>query len=608
MPYSTTQLRSMYSNIHSGLTPNPIMVGALDTASVQNGLGIKTDVQTRAMVINTADNDTAVAALSYQFYTGAAPSAAGLSYLVNSSINGTDLNDAYYANFSLENRYINFSTNLGVVGEGAAGFATTYGGLSFSQTVDLAYEKIIGSAYAAAAGVNATSAKADIVSRAGYFTALANQNFSTGTDAQRDLAIKAGVVGYIMGEAMKADIGVYAAAMNNHTLAIINGTALYGRDLLAAYPSTPTTVIPIGGVAPPPVVTDPGPPVANTNLGGGNNTFVGAPGDNIINAGNGDNNITTFGGNDTITTGSGNDTITAGLGNDTINAGDGNNIVDGGDGNNTITTGVGDDTITGGAGNDTIVAGAGVNTITTGAGNDTVTGGAGVDTIIMGANLATLDTITGGASVDILKVSGTLAGVAFTNVTQMETLDLTGASNVTLGAQGMTAGIVTVTNSGNGGVIVDAGAYTTPITITGGTGADTLTGGTGADVLTGGTGVDILNGGTGIDRFVFSDVDADTDVVLTAVTDVISGGFVSGADTLDFTLVGAVGNYQEVLAPVADLAAFSTAADAGLNGTIQYYFGVIGANGYLAFDADGAGITSIIQLTGVTDMAFGDIV
>ncbi|MDI1365427.1 MAG: hypothetical protein PSX79_11260, partial [bacterium] len=417
MSYTATQLRTMYSAVHIGLAPDQATGAALDTVAGESLAGLRTDASAKAFVINGADKDTAVAALSYEFYTGAAPSAAGMAYLVNSSANATDLNDPYYAGFNLENRYINFATNLGVVGEGAAGFAGAYGSLTFSQAVDLAYEKIIGTTYAQAAGLNSAAARADITGREAYFTALANQNFASGSVAQRDLAAKAGVVGYILAEAMKADVGVYAAAMNSYSAALIDGTAVYGQDLLVAYPSTPTPTPVTDPTATPPS----GPGAIITNLPAGNNIFVAGAGDNTITAGSGDN---------TITAGGGNDIITAGAGNDTINAGNGTNFVNGGNGNNTLTTGTGNDTIVGGTGNDTISAGDGTNIVTTGAGNDTVTTGVGNDIIVMGPNLSSLDTVSGGAGTDILKVSGTLAGVAFANVTGIEILDLTGAADV----------------------------------------------------------------------------------------------------------------------------------------------------------------------------------
>ncbi|MBV7494109.1 hypothetical protein KW837_07510 [Pseudomonas sp. PDM24] len=117
-----------------------------------------------------------------------------------------------------------------------------------------------------------------------------------------------------------------------------------------------------------------------------------------------------------------------------------------------------------------------------------------------------------------------------------------------------------------------------------------------------------FTGGAGVDTFDFSGLDTDTDGALSAATTVISGGFASGVDTLNFTTAGSGSNYTEVSAPAANLAGFISAADTALNGTIDYYFGVVGGDGYLAFDGDGSGITNIIQLVGVTDIAFTDIV
>ncbi|MEJ3662717.1 DUF5801 repeats-in-toxin domain-containing protein [Pseudomonas fragi] len=115
-----------------------------------------------------------------------------------------------------------------------------------------------------------------------------------------------------------------------------------------------------------------------------------------------------------------------------------------------------------------------------------------------------------------------------------------------------------------------------------------------------------FTGGVGADTFNFSGLD--TDGSLTAATAVISAGFTSGVDTLNFPTAGTGANYTEVAAPAANVAAFITAADTALNGTTNYYFGVVGGDGYLAYDSDGTGITSIIKLVGVTDIAPTDIV
>ena len=58
------------------------------------------DAATIQAIIDTADGDSAVAIGGYQYFTGTAPSAAGLAFLVNSATNPTDLNDPYYQNFT----------------------------------------------------------------------------------------------------------------------------------------------------------------------------------------------------------------------------------------------------------------------------------------------------------------------------------------------------------------------------------------------------------------------------------------------------------------------------------------------------------------------------
>jgi hypothetical protein len=154
-------------------------------------------------------------------------------------------------------------------------------------------------------------------------------------------------------------------------------------------------------------------------------------------------------------------------------------------------------------------------------------------------------------------------------------------------------------------VVVDITKATTAMTITTGSGDDTVMGGAAADTFAVGAGNDTIK---------FTNVSADADVlVATAPTDTIASGFTSGGGTtvLDQIQIGygagSATNYAESLTDVTTFAAFVTAANTALNGTVQYYFGVAGGNGYLAYDVDGVGTTGIIKLTGVTDMAYQDI-
>ncbi|MET3668117.1 hypothetical protein [Caulobacter sp. 1776] len=181
-----------------------------------------------------AISTTAVALTAYQFFTGKSPGKAGLSYLVNSPDNASDLNDAggIYAAMSTENRYINFSANLGLVGEGKAAFADAYKGLTFRQAVEKAYDTVIGKDLAAAGGIDVTAAINGVVASQGYFDAVATERMG-GFD--HDLAVKAGMIGYLIAEGQKAHVGIYARAVENFYLDLTDGSAQHNVDLVAVY-------------------------------------------------------------------------------------------------------------------------------------------------------------------------------------------------------------------------------------------------------------------------------------------------------------------------------------------------------------------------------------
>jgi S-layer protein len=238
MAYTSAQLVAAYTAANAGIAPDAATTALLAAFATQTQTGQLSDAAALAYVINSADNDVSVAVQAYQFFTGKTPTQAGLAYLVNSTTNTNDLNDPYYAQFGLENRYINFAANLGVVGEGAAAFASTYGSMSFAQFVGVAYETIIGSSYAQAAGINVSAAIADVTSRQANFTAIARQAGiinSTSTTAQVDIATKAALIGYLMAEGIKADVGVYAAGANQFVASLVNGNPQYNVNLITTY-------------------------------------------------------------------------------------------------------------------------------------------------------------------------------------------------------------------------------------------------------------------------------------------------------------------------------------------------------------------------------------
>ena len=174
------------------------------------------------LVTKAAISTSAVAVLSYQFFTGKTPGAAGMDYLVNpEGVNGNNLNSAYYQSFNIENRYINFAVNLGKVGEGKDAFAATYGALSLFEATRKAYATIF--------GLNPTDEKvhALIDGRADYFAIY-------GGDGVNGQGTKAAMVGWLMAEAEKADVGVYAKSADALFADQVTHN-VYGVDLIGTY-------------------------------------------------------------------------------------------------------------------------------------------------------------------------------------------------------------------------------------------------------------------------------------------------------------------------------------------------------------------------------------
>lgn len=121
-------------------------------------------------------------------------------------------------------------------------------------------------------------------------------------------------------------------------------------------------------------------------------------------------------------------------------------------------------------------------------------------------------------------------------------------------------------------------------------------------------GADVLTGGSGADIFVQTYTDIDT--TAGAVTDTITD-FATTSDTIKVGTAGGGATYVEATATVADLATLLAAADVALDGIVKIYVGqVTGGAAYAVLDDDGAGYTSVIQLTGVTlgTVALGDFI
>lgn len=184
--------------------------------------GVLTTTTMIGELIKAADATTSVATLSYEFFTGKIPSQGGIDYLVSTSGgNANNLNSSYYQAFSMENRYINFAVNLGAVGEGRSAFQVGYGHLTLLEATKQAYNTIFGSA--------PTDAKAHalIDTRADYFAAY-------GGDGVTGLGTKAAMVGWLLAEAAKADLGIYSKS-NDAFLTDLADGATFAVDIIGVY-------------------------------------------------------------------------------------------------------------------------------------------------------------------------------------------------------------------------------------------------------------------------------------------------------------------------------------------------------------------------------------
>jgi Ca2+-binding RTX toxin-like protein len=303
------------------------------------------------------------------------------------------------------------------------------------------------------------------------------------------------------------------------------------------------------------------------------------------------------------------------------------NVV-GASGNESITGWTGVDSLSGLAGNDTLVGDAGNDTLSGGAGADSLVGGANDDTFIYTATSETAagEVVDGGSGTDTVRVTGATVFDPGITISNVENLVVAGVAATLSTAQLTAFAFTSVTGTGGSSALVvnvaSGATYTLPNltytsvsvnvvgasgneNITGWSGVDSLSGLAGNDTLSGGAGTDSLVGGAGADHFVFAA--GDTGLLVSTADDILD--FVSGSDRLSLGVAGNATNYGEELSSVGSFAAAQTVADGLADGAVVYAFVRVGADGYLFIDrnADGT-VDEAIKLTGVTDMAFGDIV
>lgn len=162
---------------------------------------------------DSAKATTQVAVLSYGFLADIPLVTEGIDYLVSASgANPNNLNSAYYAGFSFENRFINFSINLVKNGEARENFIQEYGleGTAYA-TYQKAYLKLFGHEVPIDEVIwilnqEIPNGSGGSYTRGEYFAQL-------GGDGGNGLGTRAAMVGWLMAEAVKGGQGPYVDAM-----------------------------------------------------------------------------------------------------------------------------------------------------------------------------------------------------------------------------------------------------------------------------------------------------------------------------------------------------------------------------------------------------------
>lgn len=197
-----------------------------------SSFAIETLINGTATSWATYASDIEVVAATYQFFTGALPTANGFRFLIESDANANDLSDAYYLAFNRENRFINFAGNLTSVGTGKDKFLNGYGALSFEDTITKAFNEIVGSA-------NVPNPQASLnffLSAKGYYQAVAAERVVTPL-ISLDQATKIVALGSILNEATKADLGTYGKAVASFSADVLvdASSPALGQDLFAFF-------------------------------------------------------------------------------------------------------------------------------------------------------------------------------------------------------------------------------------------------------------------------------------------------------------------------------------------------------------------------------------
>lgn len=654
--YTQAQLITAYTNANAGSAPSAATQQLLLALANQNATGTLTDAETLQRTVDlAADGTTAVSVGTYQFFTGVAPSVAGLTAL-GAAFNGTGAQ----ANLNAENRFIAQSVALATQNAAAkTAFNAAYGQLSVSAATAQAYNVIIGNVAAAAAGVDVAAAVAYLSSASSvtYFTNFIKANTNLTSAADIDLAVKAAIVGEILFSATTynngAGIGSYATATNNLLLDLAADGKLVadnaaGINLFTAYPGGETQ----GQVF---------------DLTFGQDSLVGTNANDVFTAGYVNNGagalVASLDGVDVVDGSLGTDRINVTLGNDNVaptlksieqvavrftNAA-GNlslaastgvtDVIAGGSTTAGTFTSVGSAALTVFNQNQNVNLDGAAAATTTKLNLVNATGGLVIDLGVTKANAGKSLAIDSNASTVVIDstqadayTSTTINATGKNSITftdsaaSLTAVTVTGAGSLTLPVATPLAALKTLDASDNTGGVTLATTSTAVTTLTGGNGADSLTIGgalAATAVINTGAGNDTVsftaapaagvtvNGGDGTDSIGFTDAIYTTVSGYTAPQKALISNFetllisdaAAAGGTYDLTMLSGITNFTLGAGVIAGKTTtvnnFASGATLTLNGALQTNTGTVA----VVLKADGTADSLNIVATGTNDNA-----
>ena len=200
------------AHVWFGHEPDPLGGPVLELGIADTGNATDSGVTPLPVAVVDWSKDAAsleLVASTYQYFNKAVPGAEGFQFLISSATNSADLNDPYYETFNQENRYINFASNLGTQGSEAESTKAMLTSMSFSDVVRTAYDQIIGTATAEAVGISTEAAFEFFDGSIGFYSSVAEERVvRPGVD--QDLATKLVLIGSMLNEASKSQVGNYA--------------------------------------------------------------------------------------------------------------------------------------------------------------------------------------------------------------------------------------------------------------------------------------------------------------------------------------------------------------------------------------------------------------